>query len=206
MMNIRRFTALYLLSFGLYLYYWYYMTLKNLRSLNLAADVNIRPGWRTVGMFVPILNIYLLYDLFRRVDEAAVSAGHTENRVSWWSRPGWLTAWYFLVPFVLSQLLGQAFAPFGEHFMVNPALIWVLMPLGALVTLVPCVWVLSVVQQSVNVFMADVAPGLRWSQGLTAGQVAVTVGGMTWFAAQVTAWHLVLLWAVDFLASLPQSY
>ena len=200
MMSLRRFTVLYLLSFGLYLYYWHYKTLKGLK---LSEGLDISPGWRTAGLFVPLLNIYLLYDLFRRVDEVGARSGHIYLRSAWWRRPGWLTAWYFLWPFALSQLLGQAFMSLGEYFMTNPAIIWVLMPAATLISLLPCVWVLSMVQDKMNCFLMDFAPSLQWNHGLSTGQVGIVVGGMALFASQVAVWYLVLLWLAGFVASLP---
>lgn len=203
MMSLRRFTVLYLLSFGLYLYYWYYKTLKRLK---LAQDLDISPGWRTVGMFVPLLNIYLLYDLFRRVDEAGARSGHIYLRSAWWRRPGWLTVWYFLWPFALSQLLGQAFMPLGEYLMTNPAIIWALMPAAALISLLPCVWVLTMVQHNMNVSVRFSTPGAKRQTKTSAGEAAIVAGGVLLFASQAAALHLVMILVSDFVASLPQSY
>lgn len=203
MMSLRRFTVLYLLSFGLYLYHWYYKTLKDLK---LSEGLDISPGWRTAGMFLPLLNIYLLYDLFRRVDEAGARSGHIYLRSAWWRRPGWLTVWYFLWPFALSQLLGQAFMPLGEYLMTNPAIIWALMPAATLISLLPCVWVLTMVQDTMNGFLMDSAPSPQWNHDLSAVQAGVVAGGMALFASQVAAIYLLMLWAAEFMASPPHPY
>jgi hypothetical protein len=199
MMSLRRFAALYLLSFGLYLYYWYYTTLKELK---LSEGLDISPGWRTFGMFVPILNIYLLYDLFRRIDQAAtrVGAGHQEG---WWRRPGWMTAGYFIIAAVLSQVVAQ-FMP-ADPQLQTPALIWLGVPV-TLLTLVPCAWILSKAQETMNMYLLKVAPGVTWPTSLSAGQVGVVIGGILLITAQFTALHLILIWAANFIASMPQSY
>lgn len=46
------------LTLGLYTIYWYYITLK---QLNEGTDAEYNPVLRFVGLFVPILNIVILW-------------------------------------------------------------------------------------------------------------------------------------------------
>jgi len=64
---VRRLTVLIFASFGLYQFYWFW---RNWRDLGRP-----HPGWRTAGLFVPILNFFLVYDLFRTVQIAAMRLG-----------------------------------------------------------------------------------------------------------------------------------
>ncbi len=63
---------LYIGTCGLYFFYWYYQTTKKLYAHN---QVPTPAGWRTAGLLVPILNIYLLWALFRDIKKYANSAG-----------------------------------------------------------------------------------------------------------------------------------
>jgi len=58
---IRRLFLLMVFTLGLYEYYWIYKTNCYIRDV-LGKDVS--PGWRTVGMFVPIASIIVLYMTF----------------------------------------------------------------------------------------------------------------------------------------------
>jgi hypothetical protein len=63
-MPLRRLVVLIFASFGLYQFYWFWRNWRDLGRPN--------PGWRTAGLFVPILNFFLVYDSFRSVQIAAM--------------------------------------------------------------------------------------------------------------------------------------
>jgi len=77
-----------LCTIGVYEIYWFYRTWKQLKQ---QAGDQISPGWRTVGLFVPILNIYLVYKLFDRISDLRLQSG-----VGPMFAPGWLTAFYLI--------------------------------------------------------------------------------------------------------------
>jgi hypothetical protein len=52
------FIVLSILTFGIYDIYWYY---RNWKYIVVYKSLGISPGWRTVGLFVPILNLFLIY-------------------------------------------------------------------------------------------------------------------------------------------------
>lgn len=69
-------------SLGFYQIYWYYITSKLVKDL---SKEDYSPGWRTVGLFVPILcwfMIYYLVDDISRLQEGA----DVESLIS----PGWM--------------------------------------------------------------------------------------------------------------------
>jgi hypothetical protein len=52
------FVLLSIITFGIYDIYWYYRNWKNLRSFK---NLNFSAVWRTVGLCIPILNLFLIY-------------------------------------------------------------------------------------------------------------------------------------------------
>jgi len=77
-----RVLLLSIFSLGFYQIYWYYTTSKLVKHF-LKEDYS--PGWRTVGLFVPILSWFMIYylidDISRLQEEADI-----ESLIS----PGWM--------------------------------------------------------------------------------------------------------------------
>jgi len=86
---ISRLLLLYVFTFGLYGIYWFYKTWKQIKEHTKAT---FSPGWRTVGLFIPIYNIWRIYTLFDDVKSLRIKAGFTEN-----PSPGWLTLGYIVL-------------------------------------------------------------------------------------------------------------
>ncbi len=63
---------LFLITFGLYFFYWYYRNWKNLKK---HMDMDINPVLRTIGLIVPIAGIYLIYAQFRDIKNFAEESG-----------------------------------------------------------------------------------------------------------------------------------
>ena len=80
---------LYVFTFGIYGIYWFYKTWKQIKEHTKAT---FSPGWRTVGLFIPIYNIWRIYTLFDDVKSLRIKAGFTEN-----PSPGWLTLGYIVL-------------------------------------------------------------------------------------------------------------
>jgi hypothetical protein len=66
-----QFVLLTLFTFGLYEIRWYYRNWKYLKIHNL----DTRPGWRTVGLLVPLWNIALIIEQLRDIRDCARAAG-----------------------------------------------------------------------------------------------------------------------------------
>lgn len=88
---------LYVLTFGIYGIYWFY---RSWRQIKEHTKATFSPGWRTVGLFIPIYNIWRIYTLFDDVKSLRIKAGFTEN-----PSPGWLTLGYIILA-GLSRLPG----------------------------------------------------------------------------------------------------
>lgn len=74
--------ALSLATFGLYYFYWYY---KSWRQVSQYTGKKMSPGWRTVGLLVPILGLVFTYDLFDDVQQMLTMRGMRPT-----IRAGWL--------------------------------------------------------------------------------------------------------------------
>ncbi len=90
-----RVILLFILTFNLYFFYWYY---RNWKDLKKHMDMDISPILRTIGLIVPLANIYLLYMQFRDIKEFAVESG-----VEAYS-PGIITVGVILISSVTSRL------------------------------------------------------------------------------------------------------
>jgi hypothetical protein len=67
-----RLFLLYVLSFGLYHFYWFY---RNWKHLKIQHNLKIRPGWRTLVLFIPIVDIILMSTQFRDIRDFLKKAG-----------------------------------------------------------------------------------------------------------------------------------
>lgn len=189
-MSVRRFVVLFFLSFGLYLYYWYYQSLKQLKE---EQELDISPGWRTAGLFVPVLNLFLLYGLFKRIDQAADSVG-SEPRHS----AGWLLAALIFLPMVLNCIGNQLLT--GEVITANPALVWVGLPLR-LIYMIPVAWVLSCVLATANGYWGFVRPDMPLPTVTTRGEKAIVVGGILWSLGGAVFSHWFFTWFPAYMDS-----
>lgn len=59
-----QFLALSIITFGTYPTFWTYRTWKYLKE---SGSPHISPGWRTLGMAIPIVNFFIAFGLFRRI-------------------------------------------------------------------------------------------------------------------------------------------
>jgi hypothetical protein len=133
-------------TFSLYNLRWFYRTWKQLKR---DQDLDMSPGLHTLGLFVPILNIVLAFNLFKEIKESTEDAGKI---VRWAAGP-------LVGLFVAINLLWRLPAPWWGFALLS-------------------VVVLAVVQATLNDYWAVRQPGLRMRRGMSGGQVAaVVVGG-----------------------------
>lgn len=69
---ISHLVVFYLATFGLYFIYWCYRNWKQIKTHKLYS--RIRPGWRTVGLIVPVYNLILLSEQFSNIKSMAKMA------------------------------------------------------------------------------------------------------------------------------------
>ncbi len=88
---------LYITTLGLYFFYWFYQTNKLLYGCDKTDN---RPLFRTLGLLVPILNIYLVWKLLTDIQKTTQQAG-----VKNFKYPGLLTL-FFIIGSSLYRLPG----------------------------------------------------------------------------------------------------
>lgn len=86
--SVLRVLGLSLITSGLYTFYWFYVTKKQLKE-QLNTDDNV--GLQTVGLIVPILNAFILYWLYRDINTARSGK----------SLPAFPAGWYVAIPYIL---------------------------------------------------------------------------------------------------------
>ena len=64
--------ALSIATFGVYQIYWFYCTWKQLKH---HTGKQFSPGWRTVGLFVPLWGLILAWNLFHEINDLRTHSG-----------------------------------------------------------------------------------------------------------------------------------
>jgi hypothetical protein len=85
-----RVVACSLASFGVYGYWWFYVYRSR---MNAELGKNDDAGLHTAGLFVPILNLYIVYLLWKDISDARARVGLSE-----FSAVGYLVGAIFLAP------------------------------------------------------------------------------------------------------------
>ena len=93
---ISKLIILNILTFGIYTIYWVY---KNWKYIKEYGKKDIQPGWRTVGLIVPIYNIWLIYDQFKSIINLANKKKIETN----WSAGG-LTALFVILSIITIKI------------------------------------------------------------------------------------------------------
>ncbi len=102
---IKKFTIMLVVTYGIYFLYWFE---RNWQLIKQERQSNISPFWRTVGLFIPFLNFYLIYQQFKEIKNLA-----EENEIKDTYSPGLSLVGYivvnlfsfgFLSPFVLNRI------------------------------------------------------------------------------------------------------
>lgn len=157
-----RLVLLSMLTFGIYEIYWFW---RNWRHLVDYGGRELSPGWRTVGLFVPGLNIYLIYTQFRDIRKTADAAG-----CDTYTYPGLITAAYAFLSAVSFR--------FGimETRLTDPAEVFILFALGVAVDLLS-LWLLVIVQRTLNGYWAKTQPGLAVRKVFTRGETVIIIAG-----------------------------
>jgi hypothetical protein len=139
------FILLSIITLGFYEICWFY---RNWKHLKIHKNLDISPGWRTIGLFVPIYGIILVYRQLRNIRDFSQGAG-----VDTTYSPGWI----FLGWFVITGLC-QLPDPF-----------WFL----SLLSVCP----LAVVQAVLNSYWAKEQPAMPSRTGFSGGQIVLLVIG-----------------------------
>jgi hypothetical protein len=142
------FVLLSIVTFGIYEIVWFY---RNWKHLKAHKNLDISPGWRTVGLFVPIYGLVLAYRQLRDIKSFSMASGIKKSY-----SPGWiLFAWIFL------SSLWKLPDPF-----------WFVAFLS--------VWPLAVVQGVLNSYWGIEQPDLKVRTKFSGRQIALLVIGVLW--------------------------
>ncbi len=166
-----RLVFLSILTFTLYEIYWFY---RNWKQLKAHKNLDISPGWRTVGLFVPIYVIVVIYRQFRDIRDFAEQEG-----CETYSSPGWLTFGYLFLAGISFRLALHSWR------LTDPAEILASDLFGLLVDLL-AVSLLAVVQKTLNTYWEKVQPELAMKRKFSGGETTLLViGSIIWFLALV---------------------
>jgi hypothetical protein len=150
------FVLLTIATFGAYQVYWFY---RNWKHFKIHKNLNISPGWRTVGLFVPILGVVLAYRQFRDIGDFAKEAGVDKTY-----SPEWLFLSWVIPQFLYVLLPGYSLPG----------------PLQFLYSLLVClllVWPLAVMQRMLNAYWEKVQPELPVRTDFSGGEIALLIIG-----------------------------
>jgi len=102
---IKKLSIMLVVTYGVYFLYWFE---KNWQLIKKERQSNISPFWRTAGLFVPILGLYLVYKQFKEIKKLAEETGIEDTYSPGWSLIGYLAinilSLGFLAPFVLNRI------------------------------------------------------------------------------------------------------
>lgn len=145
---------LYVFTFGIYAIYWFY---RNWKHMKIHKNLDISPGWRTVGLCVPIYNIVLVYEHLRDIRDFA-----RETSCETYSSPGWLTAGYLVLTGLSSLLTWKLPNPYSLLAWV-PDLLFL--------------WILIIVQRTLNGYWGKEQIGLPERTEFSGIEIAVLIIG-----------------------------
>lgn len=144
------FVLLSIASLGIYEIVWFY---RNWKHLKAHKNLDSRPGWRTVGLFVPIYGIVLAYRQLRDIKDFSMASGIEKSFPPGWVLIGWLffsALWELPDPFWLLTLLS--------------------------------VWPLAMAQRVLNFYWGKEQPELRERTRFSGRQIALLIiGFLCWF-------------------------
>ena len=143
------FVLLSIVTFGVYEIYWFY---RNWKYLKIHKNLDISPGWRTAGFFVPIYGIVLAYRQLRDIRDFSKEAGIVKTY-----SPGWI-----LFEWLIFSALWKSPYPFFFFSLLS-------------------VWPLAIVQGVLNFYWRKQQPQLMERTKFSGGQITLLViGGIYW--------------------------
>jgi len=145
---------LYVFTFGIYAIYWFY---RNWKYMKLHKNIDIKPGWRTVGLFVPIYNIVLIYRQFRDIRDLAREVGCEA-----YPSPGWLTVGYFFLSGLSLRLSWKLPDPYSLLSWIPDLL---------------ALWIFIIVQKTLNRYWEKEQIGLSERTQFSGKETAVLIIG-----------------------------
>lgn len=154
-------TLLSFLTLTIYNIYWFY---RNWKHLKIHKSLDISPGWRTVGLFIPIVSVVFIYEQFKDVRDYAVQKGYKA-----YSSPGLLSSGYLFLNIL-------SFTLFSEDLLDPVGVLAV-----SIIIYILIIMLLIVVQKTLNEFWMNEQPGLKMRTNFSSGEIIVLIiGGIFW--------------------------
>jgi hypothetical protein len=163
---IWRMVVMSLITCGIYHLWWFADVVEHLKRL---LHLKLRPGWRALGLIIPVCNSILAYQCFSYISQAADKAG--VNKVF---SPLVLTGWYTLVYAGMIYVL---------VFQWNSAIWAISVSLLTLVAAGTCM--LAVVQSTINAIWLKEQQDLPLRDSFSKDQWSVVVCGWLMWGAVV---------------------
>ena len=140
-----------IITMGLYSYYWYYRNWRYIRELE---ETDIKPGLRTLGLFVPILGWILIYQQYKYINQYVQSAtGH------------YFSAGGMIAMHIVFNLIARVITAGTTSMESTSASFWYLLIIP--MYLIPMV----IVQYNFNLYWTATQPDLRIRHRLTIGEI-----------------------------------
>ena len=175
LISVPRVFVLSILSFGLYLFWWFYISWKQYRD---HSGENAHPIWHALTLLVPIYSVFRIHAHMRTYKELM-----TERQVTSSIRPGLGAAVAFLIVSHVLGIIGILGIFSGE--ISKTLVIWLL--LESIIVTAITTWLLTSVQVNVNRYWTAVLPRASSCRAGIA-EVAITlVGVLFWVDTIATA-------------------
>ena len=166
-----RVVVLSIVTLGFYNLYWFY---RNWEQLKKYKNLDISPGWRTVGLFIPIYNIVIIYKQFRDIRNFAIAA-----ECKAFSSPGYLTFAYVVSYGLVSLVTRYGWGLTDPTKIISVTVLYVFISLSAAL-------LLALVQKTLNAYWEKEQPELRKVSKFTGKETVSLVVGSFW-------WILILI-------------
>jgi len=162
-----RLVLLSILTFTIYEIYWFYRNWKHLKN---NKNLDISPGWRTVGLLVPIYGIVLAYRQFSDIRDFASQSG-----CETYSSPGLLAFGYMLLTGISFRISMYEWNLTDSREALGLTLVSLLVDLLA-------IGILVVVQRTLNAFWEKEQAELKMRSKFSGREMAlIVIGGIIWF-------------------------
>jgi hypothetical protein len=159
------------LSFGLYAIYWFYRTWRQLKE---SKDLDISPGWRTLGLLVPILNFVLIYELFRDIKKYAQDLGCKAH-----SSPGWIVLGYCILNAASFKILSIA------DKLADPGQRLIIFLISEVFSLLAILLIVKV-QTTLNAYWTELQSGLIVRPKFSKGEIVFLIlSGIVWVLCMI---------------------
>ncbi len=159
------------LTYGFYTIYWFY---RNWKDIQHAHNRQLHPVLRTVGLFIPLLNIFLVAQQFKHRRALGKESGGTAYFAWIWTTIGFLVLGYTYSFYTVTAIMSSLSETPDKLTLLGMAIID-LITFGLLGLL------LAAAQRVLNEYWKKMEGHLATRHSLTAGEITWLVfGGMLW--------------------------